>query len=69
MGYEERRWGWKWMMLGIRKRRRRMRKSAWTGSNREGEVGGGFILGRGAAVDGGRHDVCFHGDGLSVSHT
>lgn len=29
----------------------------------------GFILGRGAAVDGGRHDVCFHGDGLSVSHT
>lgn len=36
---------------------------------RERSRGGGFILGRGAAVDGGRHDVCFHGDGLSVSHT
>lgn len=34
-----------------------------------GRSGGGFILGRGAAVDGGRHDVCFHGDGLSVSYT
>lgn len=34
-----------------------------------GRSGGGLILGRGVAVDGGRHDVCFHGDGLSVSHT
>lgn len=48
------------------------RKSVQTGSNREGEVGRGrgVHIGEGVAVvDGGRHDVCFHGDGLSVSHT
>lgn len=49
------------------------RKSVQTGSNREGEEGrggGGVHIGEGVAVvDGGRHDVCFHGDGLSVSHT
>lgn len=67
---EEKRCVWAdWMMLGMRKQRRR-RGRACRQAATEREKWGGVHIGEGVAVvDGGRHDVCFHGDGLSVSHT
>lgn len=67
---EERRCVWaEWMMLGMRKDEEE-RVDGQQQRRRGVCVWGGVILGRGAAVvDGGRHDVCFHGDGLSVSYT
>lgn len=47
------------------------KQEKWRKKTAERGVGVEFILRRGLVlVDGGRlHDVCFHGDGLSVSHT